>query len=294
MADQKRTTLDWDDVRVFLAVAREGSLSAAARRLGINHATVSRRLINLERRTGSPPLFERRRSGYVMTATGERAFAEAQAMEAAADGFRLGIQAGEELSGPVRVSATATFAEQLLVAPLAALAAEQPRLEIDLSAEDRNVSLARGEADIAVRLGRPLSGDALARAVATVTYQLYASSDYLAAIPQSLRRLIGYSESVSAGAPGVRRLEELAGDTGFAMRCPTLRSQADAAAAGAGMALLPLYLAESDSRLTRASPQSEPAWQPSVWLVVRSDVRRVRRVRFVADRLAIALQSACR
>ena len=294
MADQKRTTLDWDDVRVFLAVAREGSLSAAARRLGINHSTVSRRLINLESRTGSQPLFERRRSGYVMTATGERAFAEAQAMEAAADGFRLGIQAGEELSGPVRVSATATFAEQLLVAPLAALAAEQPRLEIDLSAEDRNVSLARGEADIAVRLGRPLSGDALARAVATVTYQLYASSDYLAAIPQSLRRLIGYSESVSAGAPGVRRLEELAGDTGFAMRCPTLRSQADAAAAGAGMALLPLYLAESDSRLTRASPQSEPAWQHSVWLVVRSDVRRVRRVRFVADRLAIALQSACR
>jgi DNA-binding transcriptional LysR family regulator len=294
MVDQKRTALDWDDVRVFLAVAREGSLSAAARRLGINHATVSRRLINLERRTGSPPLFERCRNGYVMTATGERAFAEAQAMEAAADGFRLGTQAGEELSGPVRVSATATFAEQLLVAPLAALAAEQPRLEIDLSAEDRNVSLARGEADIAVRLGRSLSGDALARAVATVTYQLYATSDYLAAVPQPLRRLIGYSESVSAAAPGVRRLEELAGDGGFAMRCPTLRSQADAAAAGAGMALLPHYLAETDSRLTRASPEAEPAWQHSVWLVVRSDVRRVRRVRFVADRLAIALQAGCR
>lgn len=286
--------LDWDDVRVFLAVAREGSLSAAARRLGINHATVARRLLNLERRTGSPPLFERSRSGYVMTATGERAYSEAQAMEAAADGFRLGAQAGDELSGPVRVSATATFAELLLVAPLAELAVEQPRLDIDLSAEDRNVSLARGEADIAVRLGRPGSGDALARAVATVTYQLYAAADYLAARPQPLRRLIGYSESVSADAPGVRRLEELAGESGFAIRCPTLRAQADAAAAGAGMALLPLYLAETDSRLTRVSPAAEPAWQHSVWLVVRSDVRRVRRVRLVADRLAIALKAACR
>ena len=294
MADQKRTALDWDDVRVFLAVAREGSLSAAARLLGVNHATVSRRLLDLERRIGSAPLFERTRSGYVLTAPGERALADAQAMEAAATSFRLGAQAGEELQGPVRVSATATFAERLLVAPLAALATEQPNLAIDLSVEDRNVSLARGEADIAVRLGRSLSGDALARAVGTVTYHLYASPDHLAATPQPSRRLIGYSDSVSAGAPGVRRLEELAQGRGFGLRCPTLRAQADAAAAGAGVALLPLYLAEGDSRLTRVDPAAEPAWSHSVWLVVRSDVRRVRRVRFVADRLANALQATCR
>jgi DNA-binding transcriptional LysR family regulator len=293
VADQKRTTLDWDDIRVFLAVARKGSLSAAARLLGVNHATVSRRVLNLERRTGSAPLFERTQTGYVLTAAGERAFSDAQAMEAAAVSFRLGAQSGDELRGPVRVSATATFAERLLVAPLAALTTEQPHLMIDLAAEDRNVSLARGEADIAVRLGRSLSGDALARTVGAVTYHLYAAPDYLETTPQPHRRLIGYSETVSATAPGVRRLGELAENMGFALRCPTLRAQAEAAAAGAGVALLPLYLAEGDARLTRVDPAAEPAWRHPVWLVVRSDVRRVRRVRYVADRLAIVLQTAC-
>ena len=294
MTDQKRTDLDWDDVRVFLAVAREGSLSGAARLLGVNHATVSRRLLNLEWRAGSAPLFEKTRSGYVLTSAGALALGDAQAMEAAADGFRLGAQAGDELHGPVRVSATATFAEHLLVAPLAALAAEQPGLLVDLAAEDRNVSLSRGEADVAVRLGRALSGDALARAVGTITYHLYATKAYLDGVPPEDRRLIGYSETVFRLAPGVRRLEELANGKDFSVRCPTLGAQAGAAAAGAGMALLPLYLIEAHSQLVRVDAAAVPAWHHSVWLVVRSDVSRVRRVRFVADRLASALQAACR
>ena len=294
MPDQKRTELDWDDVRVFLAVAREGSLSAAARLLGVNHATVSRRLLTLEQRTGSSPLLEKRRNGYGLTAVGELAFAEAEAMEAAAESLKLATQAGEELSGPVRISATATIAEHLLVEPLAALAAQQPALDLQLLAEDRNVSLSRGEADIAVRLGRPASGDALARKVADVTYHLYAAPAYLAATPPEKRRLIGYSDAVSKLAPGVRRLEELAGGARFALRCPTLTAQAIAAAAGAGMALLPLFIADGRAGLARVDDDAEPAWRHPVWLVVRKDVRRVRRVRLVADHLANSLASACR
>ena len=294
MAERKRTGFDWDDVRVFLAVAAEGSLSAAARRLGINHATVARRLAGLERRIASPPLFEKTGSGYVLTAAGEAALADARAMEAAADALRLGAQAGDELRGAVRVSATSTVAEHLLAAPLAAIAVEQPGLEIDLSADDRNVSLSRGEADIAVRLGRPASGDALARSVGDFAYHLYASPDYLTTVAPADRRLIGYSESVSKFAPGVRRLEELAGGEPFALRCPTLGAQACAAAAGAGMALLPTYLSARHPRLALACRRAEAAWRHEVWLVMRSDVRRVRRVRFVADRLARALKAACR
>ncbi|HET9429121.1 MAG TPA: LysR family transcriptional regulator [Allosphingosinicella sp.] len=294
MVDQKRTAIDWDDVRIFLAVAREGSLSAAARLLGINHATVSRRLLNLERRSGSAPLLEKTKSGYVLTAAGELAFADARAMEAAADGFRLNAQAGDELSGTVRVSATTTFAEHLLAAMLAEIAAQQPALAVDLSADDRNVSLSRGEADIAVRLGRPLSGDALARSIGSVDYHLYATAEYLNFTPPLQRRLIGYSETVSPLAPGVRRLEALGAGSPFALRCPTLGAQARAAAAGSGMALLPLFLAVADPRLNRVDPAAEPAWNHPIWLVVRKDVRRVRRVRFVADALAAALGSACR
>jgi DNA-binding transcriptional LysR family regulator len=294
VADQKCTELDWDDVRVFLAVARGGSLSAAARLLRVNHATVSRRLLNLEQRTGSSPLFERSRSGYGLTAVGRLAFAKAEEMEAAAEGLKHATQAGEELRGPVRVSATATVAEHLLVEPLAALALREPGLELHLSAEDRNVSLSRGEADIAIRLGRPVSGDALARTVAELTYHIYATPHYLGSTPSSSRRLIGYSEAVSTSAPGVRRLEELAGTTGFALRCPTLTAQAKAASAGAGMALLPLYLAERHDGLVRVGEKAEPAWRHPVCLVVRSDVRRVGRVRFVADHLATALASSCR
>ena len=294
MTDQKRTELDWDDVRVFLAVAREKSLSGAARQLGINHATVSRRVASLERRMGSSPLFEKSRDGYVLTLAGERAFIDAQAMEVAADSLRLGAETSEELQGVVRVSATTTFAEHLLVEPLAEVAREQPGLRIDLSADDRNVSLARGEADIAVRQGRPASGDALARMLGTVSHRLYASPFYLESVPTAERRLIGYSETVAKLAPGVRRLDELAGGAGYAMRAPTLAAQANAAAAGAGIALLPAYLAEGDNRLALVDPRGEPNWRREVWLVVRKDVQRVRRVRFVADRLISALAKACR
>jgi DNA-binding transcriptional LysR family regulator len=290
MTDQKRTEMDWDDVRIFLAVARTGSLSAAARLLGNNHATVSRRLQSLERGTGSAPLFEKTRSGYALTPVGEFARADAERMEAAAEGLRRSTQAGDELEGIVRVSATATFAEHVLAEPLAAIAAQQPGLRIDLAAEDRNVSLARGEADIALRLGRPVSGDAVARSVGSVTYHLYAAPAYLEAHKPPRRRLIGYSEAISRSAPGARRLEELAANTRFALRCPTLGAQARAAAAGAGIALLPLYLAERDPRLIRVDDSQEAAWSHPMWLVVRSDVRRVRRVRFVVDHLAAALQ----
>lgn len=215
-------------------------------------------------------------------------------MEAAAEGLKLATQASEVLRGPVHVSATATVGEHLLVEPLAQLAIREPGLDVHLSAEDRNVSLARGEADIAIRLGRPISGDALARTVANMTYHLYATPGYLVSTPPANRRLIGYSEVVSALAPGARRLGELAGGVPFALRCPTLAAQAKAASAGAGIALLPIYLAERQEGLVRASAEAEPAWQHAVWLVMRSDVSRVARVRFVADHLANALASACR
>jgi len=288
--DRKRTAPDWEDVRVFLAVAEAGSLSGAARALGVNHATIARRLARLELRLGAG-LLEKTATGYVLTAAGRAALEEARAMEAAAVALERRAEAGEALAGLVRISTVASFAERELAAHLAGLTLRHPGLEIELLGEDRNVSLARGDADIALRFGRPQSGEALARRIGAIGNRLYAAPAYLAATAEAERRFIGFSEGLAAIAPGARRLLALAAGRPVAMRCSTLAAQREAAAAGAGVALLPCYLAEADPRLARASASPSADWTRPLWLMLRVDAGRVARVRAVADSLLERLQA---
>lgn len=287
MAVQKRTILDWDDVRVFLAVAEAQSFSGAARTLGVNHVTIARRLSRLEAGLGVT-LFDRRRGGYVLAAGGRSLLDEARAMEAAAAGLALRAREGDGLAGVVRVSTIATFAERLLAEPLARLCAAHVGLEIELSGEDRNVSLSRGDADVTLRFGRPSATEAVARRIGEAGHRLYAAPAYLAATPAEHWRFIGFTEDLEQVAPGARRLVELAAGRPFAMRASTLTAQLRAAAAGAGVALLPCLIAEPEPGLARATPEAGSAWSQPLWLMLRSDARRVPRVRLVADAIADA------
>jgi DNA-binding transcriptional LysR family regulator len=289
MTAHKRTALGWDDVRVFLAIARTGSLSAAARRLRVNHMTVARRLAALEAALGGRPLTERRANGYVLTPSGQDALAEAEKMELASEAFQRTIAAGDPLTGVVRVSSVASFVERVLAAPVVELARRHPELHLELVAEQRNVRFAHGEADIAVRFGRPAQDDALARQVGVATYHLYGAPAYLARTDPNGRCFLGFTTEMQGVAPMAPRLSELTGPARCVLRCNTLAAQAAAAAAGAGLVLLPAYLGDGYAGLARADPDAAHTWSQPLWLVLRADVERVARVRHVADVLAEAI-----
>jgi DNA-binding transcriptional LysR family regulator len=157
MSDRFRTGPDWADVRVFVALARYGSLSATARVLGVNHATVARRLAGLEQALGTK-LFERRPTGYALTAAGRRALGPASAMDDAA-GTLGRVRSESSLTGLIRITATPSLAEIFLTPRLMALHKLYPALDFEVIAERGRVSLPRHQSDIALRLGRPERGD---------------------------------------------------------------------------------------------------------------------------------------
>src|ERR1700754_4095268 len=150
MTEQKRKGLDWEDVRVLIALARHGSMSAAARELGIIHVVVSRRIAALEEVLGER-LVERRPDGYVLTPAGTRALGPANGMESSAAILSRGGGEGGP-GGLVRINAPPTLSQAFLVERLAALVVDLPALDIDVATDFRSVSLERRETDIAIRL----------------------------------------------------------------------------------------------------------------------------------------------
>src|SRR5437764_10125087 len=177
MADKKRTSLDWEDVRYFVSLARYGTLSATARGLRVNHATVARRVTSLETLLGRP-LFDRRADGYALTAEGKAVLDEARSMDEAALSVLRRLDTGTELSGLVRLSVGRVLAERFLIERLETFHARYPEIDLEVIGGSRVVSLARREADVALRYGSPKDSELVARRVATITFGLYASRAY--------------------------------------------------------------------------------------------------------------------
>ena len=178
MSDKKRTArLDWEDVRYFVELARNGTLSATARKLRVNHATVARRIANLETLLGRP-LFDRRIKGYVLTAEGKAVFGEASVMDEAALSVLRRLDAGTELSGSVRLAVGRVLAERFLIDRLRAFHERYPAIDLEIIGGSRVVSLAKREADVALRYGSPKDSELVARRVARITFGLYTSPAY--------------------------------------------------------------------------------------------------------------------
>ncbi len=293
MTDRNRTSLDWDDLRYFMALSRHGSLSAAARSLGVNHATVSRRIAALEGQLEAP-LFERTAEGYALTAAGRNTLAAAAAMERAASGLGASAPAADEPRlGRVRVTATPSLSECFLLERLTGLLAVHPGLDLDLIADRRAISLARREADIALRLARPKEGDLLARRLTGLAFGFYARPVWL--------------ERLAAGAPpcfvtfdegGAHLPEPLWLARSFPGARAVFRSNSEAALAqaarsGCGIALLPRFIGAFDPELVpidlKVAPPSRELWllrrpedEPAVELVAQflADLFRRERRRF--------------
>jgi len=280
---------DWENLRHFVALAREGSLSAAARSLGVDHVTVARRVAALEADTGLK-LVDRRARSYHLTDDGRRIAATAMPMEDAAFAVARAVQAAR--SGPrgeIAISAPPSLANALIAPQLARLRRQHPDIRITLIGEKRAASLGRREADVALRLSRPPEPGLIARKIGSFGFSLYGSPAYLKDTPRPAFSFIGYDASMD-GAPQEMWLKTVAADSAIVVRTSDLENQAAAARTGVGLAVLPHFLGDPDPGLRRYAITPAPP-RRDVWLLVHRDLRRTPLVRAVMDFLTDCIRS---
>ena len=287
--------MNWDDVRIFLAVARAGQILGAARRLELNHATVSRRIAALEKALGAK-LFRRLTTGSELTTEGQRFLVVAERVEADMIAARADI-AGEndEVSGTVRIGAPDGFGVAFLAPRLGALMQRYPALSIQLVPVPRSFSLSRREADIAIAVERPTEGRLVAAKLVDYTLGLYASRGYAAAhgLPATLAELkrhplIGYvadllvSLSLDYGT-------EITPDWQASFAVSSALGQLEAVRSGAGIGILHTFIARDHDDLvpvTVAAPIRR-----AYWLIYHETVRPLRRVQIVSSFIAAAVEA---
>ncbi|MEO8016640.1 MAG: LysR family transcriptional regulator [Pseudomonadota bacterium] len=284
MTDKKSTAqLDWEDVRFFTALARVGTLAATARSLKVTHATVSRRLARLELTLGHP-LFKRHAQGYSLNAAGAAALAEAGQMEMAASALTEKRATAGQVSGLVRVTVARVFADGFLAEQLAPLLEQYPALELELIATSRNLSLARREAEIALRLARPAAGELVARRVATLEYGFFAAPEYANRLACGETAAFIAFDDASESVPEAAWAKRFLAGKPVRLRANSQGAQAAAARGGAGIALLPGLLARAREGLVPVLFDELPPAR-ELWLLMRPEVARLARVRVVADHL---------
>jgi len=275
--------MDWDNLRFFLALADAGSLSRAAEKLQVDHSTVARRIDALERELGVR-LVERLSRAYRLTAEGEQVRDRAKEVEAGiADIARFASSVDRSPQRVVRVNGPPTFVAEFLAPRLLSLQRQHPGLRIELVGEAREVSLTRGEADLALRMERPRDKEIVARRLAVMAYGLYGSRDYLARCGEDDREYLGYDDSLDH-LPQQRWLKKLAGDRVLALRANDIGTQLTAVRAGLGLAVLPCMMARKEPDLVSV-PTRLPPLTRELWLVFHRDIGRVPAVRAVIDRI---------
>ena len=288
---------DWDDLRFFLAVARAGRLTVAARRLGADHATVSRRISALETALKAK-LFERRPQGYALTEHGERLLGKAESMETQALGVSSEIGGADlALSGTVRVGTPDGFGTLFLAPRTAAFAAHYPDLEIQLVAMPRLLSLSKREADVAVSLAPPKEGKIVARKLTDYRLGLYATAEYRdrhAAIrgPDDLHAhdMIGYIDDLIF-TPELDYLDEVSKGLRPRLQSSNLVAQLQTTLASAGICVLPHFMAALEPRLVPVLPEQVSIVR-SFWLIVHADLKEVARIRATMDFLVREVKAA--
>ncbi|MET0409441.1 MAG: LysR family transcriptional regulator [Hyphomicrobium sp.] len=283
--------IDWDDVRYFLAVARGGSVRAAAERLGVNHATVLRRIAQLEERLGVQ-MFEKLPSGYRVTEAGEEVLEFAEQMEASSLSLETRVFGRDQsVRGLLRVTLAPPLATHLLMPDFADFAGLHPDIEIDISSSGELANLTNREADVAIRVvydrkTLPLNLHGLKGP--EVLGGVYMSRDRLSAWRAGARNSIRWIVISMHGIPEwVREGEIRAAEIPF--RVTDAEAQIVAARQGIGMTTLPCFLGDADPLLARV-PGIRLHLYGTLWILTQGETRKTKRVRlfteFVSSRLA--------
>lgn len=285
--DWRSVQFDWNLARAFLVTAEEGSLSAAARALGLTQPTLSRQVAGLEEELGVA-LFEKVGRGLELTPGGAELLEQVRAMGDAAVNLKLAaVGQSNTIKGNICISATDLVTNLVMPILIKKLRRLHPDISIELIASDTLSDLRRREADIAIRAMQPADPDLIARKIGDVTGHLYASEYYLEQIgvPQSLEDLgdanfiCDKSEmiiNIMAGC-GIKLTQR-----NFSITSESVITQWELVKRGLGIALLPDQLAGTEPRFHKVLPDLQPFKGP-LWLVVHKELRTSRRVRVVFD-----------
>lgn len=289
--------MNWDDVRVFLALSRGGSFAAAGRQLGVNATTVSRRLGALEQAVGAQ-LFTRTRDGLVPTAAGEEMVGPAELIERQTQRIERSVGGGDtRLAGRVRLNVTQNLAAGFLVDQLQPFRRKHPDIELEIWTTDTMVDLARGDAEIVVRHRSPGAGpgvestgavEVIARRTASVGVAVYAAKSYLerAGVPRSADDVEGHDVIMpihgDKNLPGSSWSLAVEDRVRTSLRTDGMVAMQSACAAGFGLCALPCFSALQYPTLMRVSETIDTR---ETWLLQPGDLRRVARVRALWEHL---------
>ncbi len=292
--DWPNQPFDWNQARAFLATAEEGSLSAAARVLGLTQPTLGRQVAALEETLGVA-LFERAGRGLTLTPGGAELLDHIRVMGAAAGDFsRAASGLSQSLTGTVKITASQLYAAHLLPPVVARLRAAAPQLTVRIVAADEVRDLRRHEADVAIRHIRPTQNDLVAKRLPDHTARLYATPAYLASLgapvtPEALSQaqFLGF-ESNAPLIEGLNALGLSLTPGNFPIISANQFVQWEMVKAGLGIGVMSTLIGAREPAVTCALPELAPITFP-VWLVAHRDVARSRRVRLVFDTLEAAI-----
>jgi len=290
----QRTAFDWNQARAFLATAEEGSLSAAARALGLTQPTVSRQVAGLEEALGLT-LFERTSRALLLTQAGTELLGHFRSMGHAAD--RISIAAtgqSQTITGHVVISATDMMATHYLPSILSRLRTKAPELKIEIITSNQLSDLRRREADIAIRHARPQDENLIAKRLRDSTAHLYASLSYIKEVGRpkqtsdlAAMQFVGTEDPERLLGPlASRGLDLTTANFNFVTASGTL--SLELIRLGFGVGFLPIEIGEKHSELENLWPEFEPI-EIETWLVVHRELRTNARIRLVFDLLSDGL-----
>ncbi len=290
--------MNWERIRVFLAVARSGQMLAAARNLGLNHATVGRQVAALEEELQCK-LIERHVNGCTLTPAGEAMLATAERVESEFLQFESGLTG--TIRGTVRIGAPDGLGNYFLAPRLAELAARNADLLVQLLPMPRSFSLSRREADIVIALDRPMHGNLVIQKLTDYTLSFYASDDFIAKVGPIKQvedllphPFITYVDDLLY-TPALDYGRELASNMPCRFECGTAVGQMEAVRAGCGVAILHDYAAIEQPKLQRILPSFQ--FVRSYWLISHPDTHRSHRVtavrRHIAEAVAASREKFC-
>ncbi len=282
----------WDDLRFALAVADAGSVAAAARRLGVNHTTVLRRIHAFED-LHKFRLFDRLPTGYVLTAEGEQLVAAARTIDDTVATLERRISGQDlKLEGMIRVTTTDTLMQAILPPHLASFRARHPRITIELALTNTRLNLTKRDADIAVRPAGTPPASLTGYSVSDIAFAVYGADSYLKDNPS--RDLASHvwlaGDELLANSPVVNWMQSHVPDVPIAFRADSFVALGHAAQAGLGLAALPCCLADKMAGLRRLhGPVDELS--TGLWLLTHRDLSHAARIRAFMEHMQEALSA---
>jgi DNA-binding transcriptional LysR family regulator len=286
---------DWNDLRYFLELSRQGKLVRAASRLHVDHTTVSRRIAALENQLNAR-LFDKSPRGYQLTDAGLRLLPMAEKIEAQSHQLYQDISGKDaSLSGTVRVATSEGLGTHVIARHVAEFREEHPDIVIELVAETRRMSLSKREADIVITFSRPDSGRLIGWKLCDYRLKLYGAEDYLQTHPPianvedlAAHAFVSYIDDLIE-MPELRFFESTIKNANVAFRSTNVSAQLNAILQGTGLGLVHCFMAQNQARLQMILPE-EISVERSYWLLVHEDLRHVARVDAVCGFLTRVLR----